>query len=104
VGNRVSAITAYSSLLCSGRETSTITIRSRTLSNWLQHMRSRSVRITRSLTATRGRHSYAMAVFLELNEAPLKAPQAEATRAMLELAADTSAESRFREWVRRWVA
>lgn len=46
---------------------------------------------------------YAMAVFLELNGLSLKAPEAEATRAMLQLAADASKEKHFREWLQHWV-
>jgi death on curing protein len=46
---------------------------------------------------------YAMAVFLHLNSLPLKAPEKEAARAMLELAAETSGEKQFREWLRHWV-
>jgi death-on-curing protein len=46
---------------------------------------------------------FAMAVFLELNGLPLKAPEPEATSAMLRLAADTAFAPKFREWVRRWV-
>jgi prophage maintenance system killer protein len=44
-----------------------------------------------------------MAVFLELNGLPLRAPEREATNAMLRLAADTTFAPQFREWVRRWV-
>jgi death on curing protein len=46
---------------------------------------------------------YAMAVFLELNGLPLSAPENEATNAMLSLAAETSGEKQFSEWVRLWV-
>lgn len=46
---------------------------------------------------------FAMAVFLELNGLPLKAPEPEATNALPRLAADTALASQFREWVRRWV-
>jgi hypothetical protein len=41
-----------------------------------------------------------MAVF---NGLSLRAPEPEVTRAMLELAADTSAETRFRGWIGRYV-
>jgi prophage maintenance system killer protein len=44
-----------------------------------------------------------MTVFLEMKGRPLQAPEAEATRALYELAADSSAEMRFHEWVRHWV-
>jgi death on curing protein len=46
---------------------------------------------------------FTMAVFLEINGLQLKAPESEATRAMLELAADSSSEGRFRDWLRAWV-
>lgn len=46
---------------------------------------------------------YAMAVFLEINGLPLKAPETDASRAILDLAAGNLSENDFREWVRRWV-
>lgn len=46
---------------------------------------------------------YAMAVFLELNGVSLRAPEDEATRAMLDLAAGRSSESTFCDWLREWV-
>ena len=46
---------------------------------------------------------FAMAVFLELNGLTLKAPEDEATRAMFELASDSTFAGKFHEWLRRWV-
>ena len=45
---------------------------------------------------------YALAVFLEMHDLPLKAPEHEATRAVMELAAGNWDEAQFRDWVRRW--
>lgn len=46
---------------------------------------------------------FALAVFLELNGLSFRAPEAEATNAMLQLAADKTLAPQFLDWLRRWV-